>query len=144
MPSEKYSPLLLCFNVYLRPVSRRSHSTLPWVIGCPLESRHTPFTEPVACAKTGGTHSPSSSATSATHAKRCFIVSLPADFWKFIAQQIAGFALSQICNLNAGFISARRLYGGNRLCVRDRISRSGLFKCAQPQDTAVTDAASAI
>src|SRR5580704_11191616 len=77
-PSEKYSPFLLSFRLYFRPVSWLSHSTVPVEIGLPSASRATPLTEPVACANAGDTHSPSTSATSATIAKRCFIESLPA------------------------------------------------------------------
>src|SRR5947209_2670199 len=73
MPSEKYSPFLLSFRVYLRPVSMLSHSTVPSVIGFPSASLQTPFTVPVAWANMGGTHRPSTRATSNVHAKRCFI-----------------------------------------------------------------------
>src|SRR5262249_38452540 len=73
MPNEKYSPFLLSFRVYLRPVSMLIHSTVPFVIGLPSASRHTPFTVPVAWAKIAGTHRPTTKATSNIHAKRCFI-----------------------------------------------------------------------
>src|ERR1017187_293097 len=75
MPSEKYSPFLLVFRLYFRPLSVLLHSRLAPTIGFPCASLQTPFTVPVAWANTGGTHSAATATatTSTTISKRCFM-----------------------------------------------------------------------
>src|SRR6267378_1003043 len=139
MPSEKYSPFLLSFSVYLRPVSRLSHSTVPSVIAFPSPSLQTPFTVPVAWAKTGGTHSPPTSMTTIAHAKRCFIVA------SRLKTKIYDFRLPIVFSAahNHGRLAIEngkyRCSLGSDRCFRipNRISRSCLLERAQPQHTAV-------
>src|SRR5438309_10286583 len=74
MPGEKYSPLLLVFISYLRPVSWLVSWTTAPVIGFPSRSLHTPFTVPVDWAKAGVVHNAAASATSIRTANFCFIL----------------------------------------------------------------------
>src|SRR5207247_88186 len=54
IPREKYSPFLLVFSVYLRPLSVLYHSTVAPAMGLPCISLATPLTVPVAWAKAVG------------------------------------------------------------------------------------------
>src|SRR5882762_1006769 len=139
MPSEKYSPFLLSFSVYLRPVSRLSHSTVPSVIAFPSPSLQTPFTVPVAWAKTGGTHSPSTSMTSTANAKRCFIVAsrLKTKNYDFRLPIVFPAALidRRLAIENGKYPCFLR--SDRRFRVPNRISCSCLLERAQPQHTTV-------
>src|SRR6266404_710339 len=73
MPGEKYSPFLLVFRLYFRPLSVLAHSTLAPAIGVPSIFLAVPLTVPVAWANTGDTHSVATATTSITISKRCFI-----------------------------------------------------------------------
>src|SRR6202007_908485 len=172
MPSEKYSPFLLSLSVYFRPVSMLSHSTVPSVMGFPSASRHTPFTVPVAWANMGGTHTPSTRATSSVHAKRCFIGAstnqLPlqidfktADFKSQICS--CSWSVQSTCNLqsklptrnskletrnskletrNSSNLPRRR--NCHELYVRDWISGACFLEGTQPQHAAITNTTGSI
>src|SRR5205823_5921010 len=75
MPREKYSPLLLVFIAYLRPVSWLVSWTTAPVIGFPSRSLHTPFTVPVDWVKARVVHNAAAaSATSTRTANFRFIL----------------------------------------------------------------------
>src|ERR1700757_2268187 len=148
MPSEKYSPFLLSLRVYLRPVSILSHSTVPLVTGFPSASLQTPFTVPVAWANKGGTHRPSTRATSSVDAKRCFIgastnqLSLRIeDFRLQIPRRPTGRPLnlqSETETRNSSSLPRRCYCGG--LQVRDWIPAPRFLEGTQPQHTAIANA----
>src|SRR6476646_11115121 len=105
MPREKYSPFLLVFRLYFRPLSVLTHSRLAPAIGFPCASLQTPFTVPVAWANTGGTHSAATATTRTTISKRCFmfLASRLTTLILDVADRLgAGATLSSLCHRRVG------------------------------------------
>src|SRR5207247_11345131 len=80
IPREKYSPFLLVFSVYLRPLSVLYHSTVAPAMGLPCISLATPLTVPVAWAKAAGMHRAAGIAIITSTTERFFMFGLQNEY----------------------------------------------------------------
>src|SRR6185312_655907 len=133
MPREKYSPFLLVFRLYFRPLSVLTHSRLAPAIGFPSISLQTPFTVPVAWANTGGTHSAATATTSINISKRCFM---------FLASRLI--KLIDIEYRKHRHSGPAQLSSFRQLRVWNRGRAARIPESSQAQNAAVANAAGAV